>query len=175
MESLFSAEVIKAAASSVLGVLSLMCLILGAIAMAFFKKSQEQVRMTVFALLFFGVAGFGYSLMQQNATEKPPEVTREFIVGRWLVEQKFGDVEGGSYIVYNDDGSFKGMTEYFYQGSGKRIPVGGQWRMVQLSKDEFRITLKYDAGNQYQAVFKIIDKNRVQNVDENYLAVRTPK
>ena len=38
MESLFNAEVIKAAASSPLGTLSLMCLILGAIALAFCQE-----------------------------------------------------------------------------------------------------------------------------------------
>jgi hypothetical protein len=92
VESLLNAEVIKAATSSSLGALSLMCLILGTIAMAFFKKSQVRVRIMVFTLLFVGVAGFGYSIKNQKSPDPTPEMipeaTREFAIGRWQVEQK---------------------------------------------------------------------------------------
>jgi len=177
MENLFNAEVIKAAATSPLGTLSLMCLILGAIALAFFKKSQVRVQILVFTLLFVGVAGFGYSLMNQNIGTPVtiPEATREFAIGRWQVEQKVGDLEGGSYIDYNADGSFSGKRQQFYQGQGQRVPVHGQWNMDKLGKDEFRVNWKFDDGSRSHAVFRIIDRNRVQNVDENYVAVRVPK
>lgn len=175
MESLFNAEVIKAAASSPLGTLSLMCLILGAIALAFFKRSQVRVRIIVFTLLFVGVAGFGYSLMNKKTPEPIPEATREFAIGRWQVEQKVGDLEGGSYIDYNVDGSFSGKLQQFYQGQGRRVPVHGQWFLDKLSKDEFRVSWKFDDGSQSQAVFKILDRNRVQNIDENYVSVRVPR
>jgi hypothetical protein len=175
MESLFNAEVIKAAASSSLGTLSLMCLILGSIATIFFKKSPVRARIMVFTLLFVGVAGFGYSLMNQKPLDAPPEATREFAIGRWQVDQKVGDMEGGSYVDYNEDGSFSGKLQQFYQGQGQRVPVHGQWNLTKLGKDEFRVTWKFDDGRQSQAVFKILDRNRVQNLDENYVSVRIPR
>lgn len=179
MESLLNAEVIKAAASSSLGALSLMCLILGTIAMAFFKKSQVRVRIMVFTLLFVGVAGFGYSIKNQKSPDPTPEMipeaTREFAIGRWQVEQKVGDMEGGSFIDYNEDGSFSGKLQQFYQGQGQRVPVHGQWYLTKLSKDQFRVTWKFDDGRQAQAVFRILDRNHVQNLDENYVSIRVPR
>ena len=175
MESLLNAEVIKAAASSPLGVFSLMCLILGVIALAFFKKAQEWVRVLVFTMLLFGVGGLANAFISQESPDKMPEITRDFIIGRWQVEQKVGDLEGGSFIDYHQDGSFSGVEQQFFQGQGLRQQIYGQWDFVKLNKEEFRLILLYENGFQVQAMFKIIDSNRVQNIEENYVSVRVPK
>jgi hypothetical protein len=112
---------------------------------------------------------------ESKAVGCPPEATREFAIGRWQVDQKVGDMEGGSYVDYNEDGSFSGKLQQFYQGQGQRVPVHGQWNLTKLGKDEFRVTWKFDDGRQSQAVFKILDRNRVQNLDENYVSVRIPR
>lgn len=58
MENLLNGEVIKAAASSILGVLCLMCLILGIVSLALFKDAPVGAKISVFVLLFIGVVGF---------------------------------------------------------------------------------------------------------------------
>jgi len=70
MEKLLNPELIKAAASSTLGILSLMCVIIAALALAFFRDSPLWAKLTVFLLLFAGVAGFGYSTVKQKE-DKP--------------------------------------------------------------------------------------------------------
>lgn len=178
MESLLNAEVIKAAATSPLGTLSLMCLILGVIAMAFFKNAPVQAKGMVFGLMLVGVAGFGYSFLNQKpagqAADAVPEASREFVVGRWQVEQKIAGIEGGTYIDYSADGSFSGRQETFVNGQGGRVPVSGKWEVEKLARDEFRLELSFDSGEQWQGNFRILGRDRIHNKDENYVAVRVP-
>lgn len=177
MESLLNAEVIKAAASSALGTLSLMCLILGVVAMAFFKNAPVRAKIVVFGLLMLGVAGFGYAVMNQASPATPetiPEASHAFVVGRWQAEQKVAGMEGGSYIDYAQDGRFTGRQEAFVNGMGQRVPVSGSWDIEKLASDEFRLLLFFDSGEQWQGQFRILGRDRIHNKDENYVAVRVP-
>lgn len=81
MENLLNGEVIKAAASSTLGILCLMCLILGIVSLALFKDAPVGAKISVFVLLFIGVVGFGYVITKQQLPNLMPEKPREFIVG----------------------------------------------------------------------------------------------
>lgn len=180
MESLLNAEVIKAAASSTLGVLSLMCLILAVIALAFFKAAPVKVRAIVFALLFFGVAGFAYAVLNTSSSSPTaaavtPEASREFVVGVWQVEQKVAGLEGGSFVDYAEDGRFSGRQEAFVGGQGQRLAVSGEWTFRKISKDQFRLELSFDNGSRWQGTFRIVSRDRIHNIDENYDAVRTQK
>ncbi len=175
MEHLFNAEVIKAAATSQLGVLSLMSLILGAVALTFFQKAATPVRIVVFMLLFGGVAGFGYAMMNQNQ-KKPLKIDAEFVAGRWRVDQKVGDREGGSFIDYNSDGSFSGTQEEFtIEGQGFRKAVNGKWELRELSGDEFEMILTFEDGLRHTMRFRVLDRDHVHNLNENYVSVRVPK
>ena len=182
MDSLLSAEVIKAAASSPLGTLSLMCLILGVVALAFFKNAPVRAKMLVFGFLVMGVAGFGYAILKQQQpgaqasinSSVAPEVTRDYLVGRWQVEQKVGGLEGGSYVDYLDDGSFSGRQEVFVDGQGERVNVSGTWAFSKLDRDQFRLELNLDSGEHWRGVFRILGPDRIHNKDENYIAVRVP-
>jgi hypothetical protein len=53
------AEIIKAAASSPLGILALSILILFGLALKFFAKDGPWIRIFIFILLFVGVVGIG--------------------------------------------------------------------------------------------------------------------
>ena len=178
MDSLLNAEVIKAAASSSLGTLSLMCLILGVIAMAFFRDAPVKAKLVVFGLLLVGVSGFGYAIVKQQspapAADAIPEASRDFLVGRWQVEQKIAGLEGGSYIDYAEDGRFSGRQEAFVNGQGERVNVSGTWEVSKLGRDQFRLELEFDTGGQWQGAFQILGQNRIHNRDENYIAVRVP-
>ena len=182
MDSLLNAEVIKAAASSPLGTLSLMCLILGVVALAFFRNAPVRAKIVVFGFLMMGVAGFGYAILNQQPPGPPsantnttPEATRAYVIGRWQVEQRVGGLEGGSYIDYRDDGSFSGRQETFINGQGARVKVNGDWEFVKLDRDQFRLELEFDTGEQWQGVFRIMGPDRIHNVDENYVAMRAPR
>jgi hypothetical protein len=181
MEHLFNAEVIKAAAASQLGVLSLMSLILGAIALIFFQKAETPVRIIVFMLLFGGVTGFGYAMMNQNQNQnqnqkKTLKVDTDFVVGRWRVDQKVEDRQGGSFIDYNADGGFSGSQEEFTaEGHGFRKALSGIWNLRKLSDEEFEMILTFEDGLQHTMRFRVLDRDHVHNLNENYVSVRVPK
>ena len=175
MEKLLNAEVIRAAASSTLGTLSLMCLILGIVALTFFRDAPIRAKVFVFAMLLLGVAGFGYAILNQRSSSPIPEATRQFVSGRWQVEQKVAGIEGGSFIDYSEDGSFSGRQETFINGKGGRERVKGSWDFMRLDRDQFRITLTFDNGNQWRGTFRVLGYDRIHNIDENYDAVRVPR
>ena len=67
-------ELIKAAAGSPLGVLSLMVLVVSSIALAFFRDADPKIRLTVFILIFAGAAAFAAAVMMQKPTPVPGPV-----------------------------------------------------------------------------------------------------
>lgn len=71
MNTLLTPEVIEVASASNLGILSLMILVLGGIALAFFRHSATWVKLIAFVLLFAGVIGFGYAIVGANASVDP--------------------------------------------------------------------------------------------------------
>jgi hypothetical protein len=62
MEAFFEhlPEIIAAASKSPLGIFALMISALSGIALVFFRHASEKIRLVVFALLFLGVAGYGF-------------------------------------------------------------------------------------------------------------------
>lgn len=65
MDNLLNPEVISAASSSSLGILSLMILVLGIIALAFFRNATDGIKFAIFILLFGGVVGFGAAIVKE--------------------------------------------------------------------------------------------------------------
>jgi len=181
MENLLNAEVIKAAASSPLGVLSLMLLILGVLALAFFQKESVKAKLIIFATLTTGALFFGYLSLSSKSLTKvennlnpTPEASPAFMVGRWQVEQKIGGLEGGTYIDYFKNSSFSGREEVFSNGQGKRVETNGKWKLEETTTNTFLLTLSSNNGSTWSGNFRILDENRVHNIDENYDAVRVP-
>ena len=64
-------EVIRAAASSPLGILALMVLVLSSLALAFFKDADPKIRLCVFVLLFAGAAAFAAAVLVQKPKPTP--------------------------------------------------------------------------------------------------------
>jgi len=60
-----AAEVIRAAAGSTLGVLSLGCLIVAVLAFLFFGKDHVRVRLAVFAMISAAVVGMGIAIFSK--------------------------------------------------------------------------------------------------------------
>jgi hypothetical protein len=174
MQSILNPDLIRAAATSTLGIFSLMCLIIGLIVLALFRNAPVWAKLLVFVPLLGVVFGFGSALLRQQA---PPvaaaEASREFFVGRWQVEQADGDREGGTFTDYFDDGSFSGKGEVFLNGQGTREKIAGKWDFAKLAKDQFTLTLNFEDGRpQWKSKFRILDHDHIHNFEMNYVAVR---
>jgi hypothetical protein len=69
-------------------------------------------------------------------------------------------------------GRFIGKQEVFVNGTGRRQPVSGTWDLAKLAKDQFKLELKFDNGTQWSGTFRILDRDHIHNLGENYVAVR---
>lgn len=98
--------------------------------------------------------------------------SREFMLGRWQVEQAAGQMSAGTVIDYQANGRFSGWATQFVGGSGRKMPLTGQWFFDKLSKDTFRLKILSDDQSTQEATFRIVDQDRVHNIDQNYDAVR---
>jgi hypothetical protein len=68
-----AAEVIKAAATSNLGVISLIVLVLAFLAWRFFQQSSDKVKLVAFATMFLGAAGFVAAAMRAGGDSPKSE------------------------------------------------------------------------------------------------------
>jgi len=68
-----AADVIKAAATSNLGVISLIVLVLAFLASRFFQRSSDKVKLVAFAMMFIGAAGFVTAVMLAGGNTPKPE------------------------------------------------------------------------------------------------------
>ena len=176
MNNLLNPEIIKAAAASPLGILSLMCLIIGVVSLGLFRKAPVWAKLLVFVFLFAGVIGFGATVVRrQNPQPRTADASREFVIGRWQVEQRIIGTEGGSFVDYDEDGKFTGRQETFINGQGVRQQVSGSWTFAKVAKDQFRLGVTYDNGQQWKGTFRILDHDHIHNLDENYVAVRVAR
>lgn len=65
-------QIITAAAQSHLGILALLSIALSLLAYFFFARASEKVKVGVFVLLFFGVAGFAVAMFRASAETPRP-------------------------------------------------------------------------------------------------------
>jgi hypothetical protein len=102
----------------------------------------------------------------------PDEATRDFILGRWQVEQAGGQVSGGTLMDYLADGTVTGSETQFINGFGQKIFTAGRWSFEAISANSFRLALELQNRPPWQGTFKILDHNHIHNIDQNYVAAR---
>ena len=107
------------------------------------------------------------------AASPRPVASRDFVLGKWEVEQPVGGNSSGTSITYNKDGTLTGWATVFDNNAGRREAWSGSWSFEKLSDDKFRLDAIIN-GIQRQATFRIFDQDHIQNVDNNYMAVRVP-
>jgi hypothetical protein len=96
-----------------------------------------------------------------------PLSTREFFVGRWRWQSE--SEPSSSDEKFFENGVFTGSLENL----GLARPISGHWNLTTLDNNMFRLTMNYRDGTQWQRNFMILDqKNHIQNIDQNYVAVR---
>lgn len=119
---------------------------------------------------FGGVMDFSFS---RPAATPVPVASRDFVIGRWEVEQPSGERSSGTQLAYENDGTFSGWASAFNGSTGIREHWTGTWSFEKLSDTSFRMTILMP-GVTRQATFRIFDHDHIQNTGDNYVAVRVP-
>lgn len=121
-----AANVIKAAATSDLGVISLIVLVLAFLAWRFFQRSSDRVKLIAFATMFLGAAGFVAAVMlaggdaptaDAQASATPPstapttaapghEVSSHSPGGAPNIDGAWHDSDGYDYAFHQDGDAF---------------------------------------------------------------------
>ena len=120
------------------------------------------------------IAAAGVSVdFAPKETERIPAATREFVVGRWMVRQQEPDGSmGETFLDYEQNGTFSGQEELVANSSGKMLPMHGRWHVEIVGKSRFVLRVTFDDGRTWSGTFDILDNNRIQNTDVNYVANR---
>ena len=63
-------NIIKAAATSPLGIFALMIICLGILGFTFFSKANQYIKLLIFLLFFGGVVAFGFSINNETSAKK---------------------------------------------------------------------------------------------------------
>ena len=129
-----AAAVIRAAATSNLGVVSLLVLVLAFLAWRFFQRSDDRTKLIAFAMMFLGAVGFVTAVMMaggdpdpapdrqaspdQPSTQAPvqtaPASATANIAGAWH------DADGYSYAVVQHGDAFS----YTFANAGAQVGRG---------------------------------------------------
>ena len=115
---------------------------------------------------------------QSFNSQKPEQTTsseasRDFMVGRWQVDQTYGETSARAIGNYESDGTYHGSTTTSVNGKVQNQPGAGNWTLDKLSKDTFRLKLRANNGVVWEGTFKIIDHDHIHNIEQNYVAVRS--
>ena len=109
------------------------------------------------------------------AISNPPEPTivasNDFFMGRWRVDQGLGR-SVRNVVDYYANGRFVGKQIEVSGNQGFETPGSGTWELVKLSDRTFRLKLVYDVGEPFEGTYKILDRDHIQNIDDNYVAER---
>lgn len=116
------------------------------------------------------------TLSHPAAISNPPEpslvASSEFFVGRWRVDEDLG-TSIRNVVDYYGNGRFEGKQIEVSGDRGKATPESGKWEVDKISDRTFLLKLRYDdATPPWQGTYKIIDRNHIQNIDQNYVAER---
>lgn len=138
-----AAAVIQAAATSNLGVISLLVLVLAFLAWRFFQRSEDRIKLIAFAMMFLGAAGFVAAVMlaggdaqqttasaetakapapEQGSADSPVPTGSGATAATGVVDiaGAWHDSDGYSYDVRQDGGTFS----YTFARGGATIGRG---------------------------------------------------
>ena len=132
-----AAAVIQAAATSQLGVISLLVLVLAFLAWRFFQRSDDRTKLIAFAMMFLGAAGFVTAVMMAGGEDEgsgsepartpasvPPEtptpVATAPLSGTANIAGAWHDADGYSYAVVQNGNAFS----YTFAYGGTQIGRG---------------------------------------------------
>lgn len=79
-------DIIKAAASSNLGIVALMLIVLAGLSYGFFRRSNEIWRFSALVLIFAGCLAFGYAVFRSVQEIPPPHTDLSSNMKKWITE-----------------------------------------------------------------------------------------
>ena len=149
--------------------------------MGFFlsKNESEKFKLLVYissfiiAIILFSSASFLHSII----IDKNPQITKQirlsqdFILGRWRVEQAFGDISSVTVTSYEQDGTCSGYG-YTTGFQGQRQNFRGEWKFRKISSKKFQLEILFENQKSWSSTFAMINENKIHNIDENYMAIR---
>jgi hypothetical protein len=97
--------------------------------------------------------------------------SNEFFLGRWRVDGGMGR-NLRNVVDYYPNGRFDGKQIEVSGNQGLETPGAGTWALEKLSDRTFRLRLVYDNGFIFVGTYRILDRNHIQNIDDNYVAER---
>ncbi len=112
------------------------------------------------------------STSEYASSPASPVASRDFMIGRWQVQQAAGSVSGETVADYFADGRVEDTENRFEGDTGRKVQDKGTWDFEKLSDSSFRLSVQFDNGSSFQGKFEILDQNRVHNIDQNYIANR---
>lgn len=122
--------------------------------------------------------GRGQAVMRETTIteDQPPPamVSRDFFVGRWAVRGAGGSLGEGTLVDYFADGTFAGTVVYFDGIGWRRENAIGAWRFTPVDEKMFAISWQRANGERGNETFVVLDRGRIRNVAENYIAERVP-
>ena len=117
-------EIIEKAATSTLGILALMIIVLAILAYIFFRGADVKVRVVIYVMLFFGVVAFGVALQKVNPPPPPPiQKGLTLVASIWKVESGRQSTELA--------------TKEFSSGAGHSVPAGAGHIVREKTLEEF--------------------------------------
>lgn len=145
------AGIIREAASSPLGVLALIVLVLSSLAVVFFGKSSEKARMTVWSMMFVGALLFGFTMLragQPDRRSQDEETGEDEWPGEELVddgreeEERVGPRRASILLAYAGDPYGCMLPLTFWIGDRSIQPQGRFARFDDLppGRQPYRIT-----------------------------------
>ena len=101
-----------------------------------------------------------------------PTASREFLIGRWEAPPKAGEMDGGSYMEYFENGRCEIFMTPFFKSDGPRTKVQGTWETIVVSRDKLHVAVKSDGGETVIRYLKLTDHNRIRNMTDECDTVR---
>jgi hypothetical protein len=100
-------EIIAKAAQSPLGILALLILVVGTLAVIFFWQAPVAVRVSMFVIIFGGACAFGYAVVREIPPVPPPPPPPVDVSGEWDGQgpTAVDDVRGNFQYVYFPPGN----------------------------------------------------------------------
>lgn len=104
------------------------------------------------------------------------DIGPDFFAGRWKMQKNDAGISSyGSVVDYRADGTFTGHETRNILGLDGKQELRGRWDIIKLSLDTFQLNLEFSKplSVQWVRIFKVIDQDHIQNLDENWIATRT--
>lgn len=156
-------DIIKAAASSNLGIIALMLIILSGLAYGFFRRSHEAWRFSVLILLFAGCMSFGFAVFKstQNIPSQPISIGLSNSIENWIREAELTRSANTFIFATTLPTSLVDARNHFESA----------WKQASLAERKVLDTEKVSRALSYlNRLYRVIEKDSSTQSNANFWA-----